>query len=648
MNLQLKPILSKAIEHLDVTLAILGCILSIPLTLYLQAAIGRPLYTTVGVISFLSFLTYLGIRRKSLLSSTRQLEVKSHTYLLLNILFFSLLCYSILALHLRAELYTRPLGYFISTSAMVAILAVEILFLPPRKSHTYFALLKIIVIALSLGWSQLLIFPTVVGVDPWVHQMFTLSMLDAGHIVYSYNNMPCFHLIVGATSLVTGLGYKMAAMFSVSLLQVICDTLFIFLLGKFIHSTKAGLLAALLLGVACWHIGLGFWTIPNTLAAILIPIVIYLLFKLRQDRPITSLCLSALFMSILLSTHALTPVCLSMLLFLFWLGFEIYRRMGYQGATSAKAFLIAFILFTVATLSYWTFVSGHINTLISLVQAEFSGDFFAQLPPQVVPPLGVTPPPEALPPLNVAVAQYRDSVPFTEQLFNQFGFFLFFAFSFIGSLAMLSKRMRNSHGFALVVAGLGILAINFFSIISYHAILSGRWHYFCQILLAIPVGIAFLWLGGLPRSKVLKASLLGIMTFLLSFLMIMSTVANLDNRTFSPNTITRYAFTQSEVQAMDTVSGVYRGEIGVDYYCRLLQFLPSLGNNVKVVTDQIYRRDFSDCQDTFIFIREEVIQHHFQASGAGLYRLNYDPRQTLAEQGFSKVYDCGSASGFAK
>ena len=30
------------------------------------------------------------------------------------------------------------------------------------------------------------------------------------------------------------------------------------------------------------------------------------------------------------------------------------------------------------------------------------------------------------------------------------------------------------------------------------------------------------------------------------------------------------------------------------------------------------------------------------------YELPYDPSQALEEQGFSKVYDCGSVSGFVK
>jgi len=670
MNWQSRSILNKAIEHLDITLATLGCILSIPLTVYLQVAIQRPIYPTVGIVTFLACLAYLIAKRKSLPSLEVRVETRPRLYLLLNILFFCLLIFSMVSLHLRADLYTRPLSYFISIALMVAVLAVELLFLPTRKSATYFALFKIILIGLSLEWSELIIFPNVVGDDPWWHQMVVSEMLGSGHMPegYAYSKLPCFHLMIGATSLVTDLSYKMATMFSICLLQVMCDTLFIFLLGRFIHSAKAGLLAALFLIVANWHIHFGYIATPNTMAVTMIPIVIYLLFKLRREKPIASICLSAIFMAVLILTHTIGALCLAMLLFLIWLGFQIYRRLRYQAMATARIFLVAFILFTGATLSYWTFVSGHIHTLTSLAQTGFSGEYFGTLPPEEVtlppeevtlppeevtpppeevtpPPEAVTPPPGELPPMSVAIAQYRDSIPFAEGLFNNLGFFLFFAFAFIGCFAMFSKKMRNRYGFALVVAGLVILAINFFGIITHRGFISGRWNYFSQILLAIPVGIAFFWLGSLPRRKIGNACLVGMMAFLLSFLMIMSPAANWDNRTFSPHTIIRAAFTESELEAMGTISNIYDGEIITDLYSmRPLQFLTSNGN-IHSVDKEIITQDYSDCRDSLVLIREEITRYPFGCR-PGIYKLPYNLTEALRKQGFSEVYNCGSVSAF--
>ena len=639
---QLKPILSKAIDNLDISLAIFGCIASIPLILYLQTVIHQPIYTTVGIIVFLACLAYLLMRRKSLSSLQFQVEAKPRIHLILNILFFCLLTYSFVILYQRPDLYTRPLGYFIAMAAMAAIVAVDILFLPPRKAATYFALFKIIIIGLSLAWSQLLIFPSIVGIDPWYHQKFTLTMLDAGHLLRSggYSGMPSFHLMIGATSLLTGLNYKLATMLSVGSIQVVCDVLFIFLLGKFIHSAKAGLLAALLLGFANWHIRFAYWTIPNAMGVVFIPIIIYLLFKIRQENPMAGICLSVLFMITLIWTHTIAALGLAMLLFLIWLGFEVYKRLRYRAASAARVFLVILILFTGATLIHWTFVSGHIQTLTRLVQTGFSGEYWGGLPPEEVSP-EVT-----LPAIQSAIAQYRDSLPDAERLFNQLGGFLFFAFAFIGSFAILSKGIRNRFGFALVIAGLVILAINFFGLVFYRGFLSNRWNYLLQILLAVPVGVAFFWLGDLPRREIAKAALTGTMTFILAFFMIMSPPLNLDNRTFSPNMVVRYALTESEMQAMYMVSGISASEVGGDCYITDPQKAGVLlDRKTKDISTQLCTGDFTDCQDSFLLIRGEITEHPFKVPN-GTYRLDYDLEQALNKQGFLKIYACGSVSGF--
>lgn len=57
---------------------------------------------------------------------------------------------------------------------------------------------------------------------------------------------------------------------------------------------------------------------------------------------------------------------------------------------------------------------------------------------------------------------------------------------------------------------------------------------------------------------------------------------------------------------------------------------------------------FNGCEDKVILVREEVMQYPFKPASVGIYRLSYDPQQTLTEQGWSKVYECSSVSGFLK
>ena len=275
----------KVTENLDKNLAILGLVACSILILWLVLVVGK--YVEAGVTAFLACATYLIIRKRLLLlgsSSLQALALNRPAYLILNIAFLALFTYSLLSVDLRPELYSRPLGYFIATAIMATILAVEILFLPRGKAYESFVLVKIMLIALSLRWMPQFIFPGLIGVDPWGHQMFTAQILEAGSIPggYPYSNLPVMHLIIVATSLITDLSYKFATMLSISLLHVV-GLIFVFLLGRFVFDSKVGLLAALLLGVAAYWINLGMGIHPTTLALVLVAMLIYMIFKARQD-----------------------------------------------------------------------------------------------------------------------------------------------------------------------------------------------------------------------------------------------------------------------------------------------------------------------------------------------------------------------------
>jgi hypothetical protein len=234
-------------------------------------------------------------------------------------------------------------------------------------------------------------------------------------------------------------------------------------------------------------------------------------------------------------------------------------------------------------------------------------------------------------------------------LFNQLGLFSFYGLALIGSFAMLCRSLRNRYGFALVIASLSLLAANFLVILPSQSWLVPRFNHLLQILLAIPLGTAFLWLAGLPRRKIASTCLIGTIVFALSFFMVMSPQLNRDNRTFSANTIVRYAFTESELQAFDTVSTFYDGEIGIDGYgVSPLQLALAPSNEISSIDDQLFSGNYDDCRDMLVLIRKEVVVNPWEISGLAAFRLGYDPRQALIEQGFSQVYDCGSVSGFIK
>ncbi len=618
---------SYLIDELDKTLALVGVFFSLILTIWLALVIERPIFTLVGILCFIFVTGYLVIRRfahPSLILFLEEMRCSTRVYIILNIFFFILLSYSIISIYLRPEPYIRPLVYFISTSLMAVIVANEILFLSPQKAHIYFSLCKIIVIGLSLQYSQVLIFPSVVGVDPLMHQWFTLKIIDYGYIPegLSYSNMPLTHLMIGITSLLTDLGYKMSAMFSISTLQVICDGLFVFLLGTFLISTKVGLLASLLLELSNMHIIFGSIATPNTMGATLILPIILIIFKMRDHKPFIRNLVLMFLMGPLILTHSISALVLSILLFVFWLSSLAYSTLFNQELNQSVTLTMC-ILYTTTMFAYWSIVSGHILFLINLIRLEFSI------------------------PLFVPSLDAFSYIPLWEQIFNYLGMFLFFSLSFIGCFYILSKQFRNNNRVIIMISGIIVLCIGFFSLITDLTLISERWFYFSQILLAIPLSLSLFLINGIFKHRLIKGFLMSFSVFILAFLLIMSSWSNIDNRIFSPNSGIRLAFTDSELQAGNTISNSWNGTVGTDWLYSYF-FKHQFDNDVISIDNSLETRDFINLQGILILIREEMMNYPLHGFFSNNIYIKYNPFIALEDQKFSRIYNCGSVSGYLK
>ena len=128
-------------------------------------------------------------------------------------------------------------------------------------------------------------------------------------------------------------------------------------------------------------------------------------------------------------------------------------------------------------------------------------------------------------------------------------------------------------------------------------------------------------------------------TLTLSFFLITSPIPNRDSPIYSQNTGYRVSFTQSEVQAAETISHIYLGNIMLGLPYDNLFPLPTSGNLRKCVIS----RDFKNVAE-LVPIREYEIGHIACANNP--VKLDYDPRKVLDEQGFSRIYDCGTVSAF--
>ncbi len=223
--------------------------------------------------------------------------------------------------------------------------------------------------------------------------------------------------------------------------------------------------------------------------------------------------------------------------------------------------------------------------------------------------------------------------------------FLFFSLSFIGCFNILSKQFRNSNRFITTIGGIVILCLAFFPSIIGMYIISERWYYFSQILLAIPLSLSILLINGIFKHQLMKGFLMSLSIFILAFLLIMSPQANIDNRTFSTNSGIRYALTDSELQAGNTISTIYNETIGIDWYYGHL-FRYQLDSKYISIDNSLDTGDFRMLSDIMIIIREETMNHPLFRPYQSPLNINYNPFLTLEEQNFSRIYNCGSVSGY--
>ena len=614
--------------HPDKILACLGIVASTILIVYLTLTIGRLIFILVGVLTILSCLLWLAIRERAIreFPGSRVAGAKTgkdRLFTVLLILFLALYMLSIAALHLRTAPYERPAGYFILTSLMAGVIALETL-LPHRKKALWI-LPQVILLGISVAWSQILIVPGILGSDPWWHRMFVSQILDL-HVIpegYWYTHMPLFHLEVAGTSLLAGLDYRLAAMLSVSLAQIVIFPPAIYLIGTALfNDERVGLLAGLMLITANQQIGMSAGSIPNAFAAIFMVLVLYLLFKLKYTRPVRARNLAFLLLAAIILTHTITAACMALVLFLTWSASRLYGLLRVDAATKAYPVTLGLAsLFLAAMLGWWYFISGHIAVLSDLVRQGFTRDYFVQNP--------------------AVVDAYPGLVPVPEQIFNNIGMFIFFTLSLVGIFYLAARRERN--GFAFGAVGLTLLGLGFFPLITGLSFIEHRWWYFSQILLSVPLATSLLLVAG--RSRVPAMLLLATCVGLLVFAMITSPAADNDSPIFSPNSAVRTGFTESELRALDTVDRIRTGPVGADRYVQVVNYVWSDPAFILPADAMFIEGTYRSYGMNAVLVREYVRGHPIFCYD-GMFRLTHDPERALAGEGYDRMYASGSAGLF--
>ena len=209
---------------------------------------------------------------------------------------------------------------------------------------------------------------------------------------------------------------------------------------------------------------------------------------------------------------------------------------------------------------------------------------------------------------------------------------------------MVARGERN--GFALTVVGFILLALGFFPLITGLSFIEHRWWYFAQVLLCIPLAVSLFLLGRLPGART-KA---GTFVFaagvgLLVFAMILSPAANNDTHIFSENSAVRTGFTASEMRAFDTVDTIRVGPVRADRYTQVVDYVSPDPGFILPGDDMLIEGVYRSYGVDAVLVRGYIRDHPIFCYD-GMFRLAHDPEQTLAGEGYDRVYVSGSASLF--
>lgn len=611
---------SSFLDDLDRILAIFGTIFSFILII-LGVIINRPVAMIIGFLIVISCIVWLSIRKYRSIENfpTSRFHIKFWA-----ICFFILYTLSFLTFYLRPNLYERPLFYFILIALMAGVIACEIL--SAESKYTGFILVQVILLGMSITWTQNLITPSLIGIDPWYHFSLTNNIIKEGifQLSYNYSGLPIFHLIIAITSIITTVPYKFAVLMSVSFGQIACNAFFIFLFGNYLFKNhRVGLLAALLVIISDLNIRMSYWSIPNALGAIFVIIILYVLFEKRKNTPrfVVSV-LIILMMAVIILTHALMAICMAIFLFVAWSIFVFYRYFGSQ-TKDYFSFLIP-IGFSVAMFAWWAYITNNFIYLSNFISSDYSIS------------------------RGQGISKVITFPPF-EMIFGSLGQNIFLTIALIGIFYMISRK-GNISTFSIAIISCTPLIFVFIAYFISSDIIGYRWLFISEILISIPLALSLLLVSSskITRSYVRNFFFLAFIGSL-TFLMIMGSYGNEDNHLFIPNLGTSQYYTQAEMEGSNFFQTTTTGKLISDtsyssYVFNYYHSLPFNQLSAETFEDGMHSGKFK--QDGSIKIIRSRYVDQLQQKGYSTSIILPEIKTYLSNSGFNEIYDNSAVTGY--
>jgi hypothetical protein len=627
MKFNLINLLKETDKILATTISI-SCIFIIT---YLVAVSGKVhvstgLYLIISLLTLVYCVIYLLICNNPSILKIREDKKNKYLFLIFYIFIISYI-FSIFLIYNGMVGYQLSINYYLVITLMCGLISLEIIY--AVKNMKYIILSQIIILGLNISLSQLIIFPNILGVDPWWHSMITNKIINEGYIPQSpYQGLPVFHLLLSFASIICNINYKTAEIIFITIPLIVIGIIFIYMISYFLfRSYKISLMASLLLIIGNYFIGFSFMPIPNSLGGLFLIIILYLII-IRDFKK--SSVITVILMAAIILTHTVIASILAIILFVNWFGKKIYCYIHNININNS-IFLKISISYTVAMVSWWILAIGPFSAFIYLIKNEFNINNLLVISEQV--------------------SNYKlTSVPPFEQIINFIGLYLFFSTTILGILIMVSKKSKINHFFYSLL-GILLLSVSLVVLVVNIYFLNDRWYFISDILLSIPLSVSLFMLSNIINKKMFKTAIILIYILILSFTNIISPMANTNNSVLTPNTLIRGTFTKSEIIGASFTAKYIQGQIASDFYYAVSTSSSIFENLFNVSNSKILSIDNSLLNSQFtpdnsvVVIRNEIVNKPFNLQ-SGIWRLTTDPNKLLIKSDFDKIYDNGGINDY--
>lgn len=606
---------------MDRTICILGILGSLLIIAF--GFLTKPIYGILGILCLAIFIGWLFWGKKVILG--RQGSDSKTICKVTIILFFILFAISVLIIRFRLDESVMPLDFFYVFAAMAGVVFIGAMTSPKKMSLAI--LLEIIMLGALYVVSEATMFPSVLGVDPWFHQVFTNEIISSGQIPVgsTYSLIPLFQVFVAQLAIVFGTDYKTASVIA-GVFIVMTSALLVYSFGHMIFGGwKIGLVCALTIVTAESILRFGIALIPTSTAGVLFFAIIFMLMNTKLRKTPNGTLVVILLMFSLVLMHSVTSVSLAMILILAYVTSVFFNRFSIRKEIPIN--WTTPLLFLLILAGWWVYASSvYFQSFIDFVVQGFS--FEASL--------GITTP--------------SFVVPFTESLVASLGSYLFFGVGIIGLLYLLSSRNSTKMKVLAIIFVVPVI-VAFITSVAGGYYFQDRFWYYGELTMALPFGLALYILAGDRKFNLRTIGATAIVVGIV-FLMIICPNANMTNSTFSPNTDSRLALTTSEMSSLYFAHDEFNRSLISDRgiavaIANLYIGDPDIPLNI-VIDKGIDTGNYSSYSTGMILLRNAILTEPFYLDGAVRAHLSYDPGVILEKQGFNLVANNGAVRCYLK